>query len=68
MMPSTMKLDVVYTGCCRARIQIILHYFIACLPVEIVIRFIAFLPTVSHSFFMEMKSRYLGSARRESMK
>lgn len=67
-MPSTMKLEVVSTGCCLAKIHIILLYFTACLPVDMVMRLIVFFPTVSHSFLMDMKPEYFFSASSPSMK
>ena len=46
MIPSIIKLEVVSTGCCLATIQIILLSMMDCLPVDIEIRLIVFLPTV----------------------
>jgi ABC-type nitrate/sulfonate/bicarbonate transport system permease component len=55
MIPSTMKLDVVSTGCCLPMIHIVFGYFAGSLPVDIVITLIAFFPILSQTFLIETK-------------
>ena len=68
MIPSTIKLEVVQTGCCLAKTQTTLVSWIALLPVDIDIRLTVFLDGVSHIFLIDKKGWQSLFFRRPSMK